>query len=177
MPKYIALLRGIMPMNPNMKNAKLRELFEQLGFKNVRTVISSGNVLFESSSKSVPALETKIEKAFPKYLGFQSTTIIRSKEELEQLIKKNPYQGKLHSQENYTLVTFLKNHSGKLRTFPKKGFGFKVTAVYKKELCALIDLKGTRTPDLMRSLEKELTKEITTRTWNTVLKINKMLEQ
>lgn len=41
--KYVALLRGIAPTNPNMRNDKLREVFEKPGFKNVQTVISSGN--------------------------------------------------------------------------------------------------------------------------------------
>ena len=43
--RYVALLRGIGPSNPNMRNERLRELFQKLGFQNVQTVISSGNVL------------------------------------------------------------------------------------------------------------------------------------
>lgn len=42
MTTYVALLRGIVPLNPNMRNEKLRGVFEKLGFTNVRTVISSG---------------------------------------------------------------------------------------------------------------------------------------
>ena len=48
MTKYIAFLRGIGPGNPNMRNEKLRGAFEELGFKNVQSVISSGNVIFDS---------------------------------------------------------------------------------------------------------------------------------
>ena len=78
MTKYIALLRGIAPTNPNRRNDKLRGVFEKLGFANVKTVISSGNVVFESPSTSVRKLEDAIEKALPEELGFHSTTIIRS---------------------------------------------------------------------------------------------------
>jgi uncharacterized protein (DUF1697 family) len=46
MVKYVALLRGIAPTNPNMRNDKLRGVFEKLSFENVKTVISSGNVVF-----------------------------------------------------------------------------------------------------------------------------------
>jgi hypothetical protein len=42
--RYVALLRGIMPTNPNMKGEKLKAVFEGLGFSNVHTVIASGNV-------------------------------------------------------------------------------------------------------------------------------------
>lgn len=53
MTTYVALLRGILPLNPNMHNQKLRGVFEKLGFSNVHTVISSGNVIFETNSKNV----------------------------------------------------------------------------------------------------------------------------
>lgn len=86
--RYVAFLRGIMPMNPNMRGEKLREVFESLGFTKVATVIASGNVIFDSPSKSVTALEKKIESALPEKLGFTSTTIIRSQEEIEKLMKK-----------------------------------------------------------------------------------------
>jgi uncharacterized protein (DUF1697 family) len=59
---YVALLRGIMPMNPNMKSEKLKAVFESLGFKNVATVIASGNVVFDSPSKDLDALEARIGK-------------------------------------------------------------------------------------------------------------------
>ncbi len=89
MHTYVALLRGIGPSNPNMHGSKLKAVFETLGFKNVSPVISSGNVVYESSSKNIRALEAKIEKALPEKLKFKSTTIIRSREELEKLWQQN----------------------------------------------------------------------------------------
>jgi uncharacterized protein (DUF1697 family) len=61
-----------------MRNDKLRGVFEKLGFESVKTVISSGNVIFESPSRSAAKLEQTIEKALPEQLGFTSTTILRS---------------------------------------------------------------------------------------------------
>jgi uncharacterized protein (DUF1697 family) len=174
--KYVALLRGIGPTNPNMRNEKLAGVFKKLGFKNVKPVISTGNIIFESSSRNVSALEAKLEEAFPKYLGFKSATIIRRQEDLDRLIKQDPYKGKPHGEKNYTLVAFVKNHSGAIRKFPAKGRGFRVCGRYKKELCTVVDLKNTHTPDLMRIPERELGKDITTRTWNTILKIQKAFE-
>src|SRR6185312_1324765 len=65
MMRYVALLRGIGPTNPNMKGEKLKAVFEGLGFRNVHTVIASGNVIFDSPSKAPAVLEEKIEKALP----------------------------------------------------------------------------------------------------------------
>jgi len=156
MTTYVALLRGIMPMNPNMKGEKLKAVFESLGFKNVSTVIASGNVVFESPSKDTAALEAKIEKELPKQLGFNSTTIIRSKDELEKLIKRNPFKGVKDEKPNYLVVTFFKDR--------------------KKELCTVVDLGSGKTPEFMRDIEKKYGKEITTRTWKTVGRIVKRME-
>lgn len=52
MTQYAAFLRGVAPTSPNMHNKKLRSVFEGLGFTNVTTVISSGNIIFESPVKT-----------------------------------------------------------------------------------------------------------------------------
>ena len=118
MTTYVALLRGIMPTNPNMKSEKLKVAFESLGFKNVATVIASGNVVFDSSSKNSGALETKIEKTLPEKLGFKSTTIIRSKDELLQLVAKDPFKGVKDEKPNYLVVTFFKDRTPELASDP-----------------------------------------------------------
>lgn len=178
MTKYVALLRGIAPMNPNMRNEKLRNVFENLGFANVKTVISSGNVIFESSSEDVKGLEEVIEKAWPKELGFTSTTIIRSKNQIERLVKANPFKGKQHSQKSNLNVTFLKSKTSLKMRFPYKVRDRDYTLVgkYNKDtICSIIDLTSSKTPDLMVWLETQFGKEITTRTWNTVLRILKAM--
>ncbi len=177
MTTYVALLRGIGPTNPNMRPAKLKGAFERMGFKNVRTVISSGNVIFSSASKNQAMLEQKIEKLLPKELGFSSTTIIRSKKEIDALLRKNPAKGLTHGTANYLLVTFLQKPSAKLRSFPRKGPGFRVLGVFKKEVCIAINMKNTRTPELMRTAEKELGKAMTSRTWKTVERIGKKMSE
>ena len=50
---YYALLKGInVTGNKTIKMAELKAMMEKLGFKNVRTYIQSGNVVFESSAKA-----------------------------------------------------------------------------------------------------------------------------
>ncbi len=152
MHTYVALLRGIMPQNPNMHGSKLKMVFESLGLKNVRTVIGSGNVVFESKVTNIKTLEAKIEKELPKQLGFNSTTIITSQVEIEKLIKKNPFKGVKDEKPNYLVVTFFKDKPS-------------------KTLCTVIDLSASNTPDFMRKLEKEHGKGVTTRTWKTIHRI------
>ncbi|MFO7447413.1 MAG: DUF1697 domain-containing protein [Ignavibacteriaceae bacterium] len=178
MIKYAALLRGIGPGNPNMHNDKLRGVFEMLGFKNVQTVISSGNVLFESGSKNIKALETKIEKAFPEQLGFNSTTIIRSYDDIQSLIKKDPFKGINDNAKSRLNVTFLKSipPAGKKLHYNSPKGDYKIIDIYKGAIFSVVDLSGSKTPDLMIWLEKQFGKEITTRTWKTVNRILKKME-
>ncbi len=154
--KYVALIRGIMPMNPNMKSDKLKEFFESLGFQNVKTVIASGNVVFESPSNDSRKLEEKIEEELPKKLGFSKTTIVRSQTELENFVKTDPFKGVKDEKPNYLLVTFFKDR--------------------KPEIATVIDLSGPKTPDFMAKMEKEYGKELTTRTWKTLHRILKTME-
>ncbi len=148
---YTAFLRGIMPMNPNMRNEKLRAVFESLGFSNVQSVISSGNIIFQSSSKDSVGLENKIEKALLKELNIKSPAYIRSKEQLEALIEKNPFRDAEHNSKSYLIVSFLKKSPG--------------------EICTVLDLSGPKTPAFMATLDKKFNKEVTTRTWKTVGRI------
>lgn len=147
---YVALLRGIGPTNPNMHPKKLKGFFEGLGLKNVATVIASGNVVFESQ-KRAQALEALIEKELPKKLKFSSTTIIRSQQELEKLVKKNPFKGIKDEKPNYLIVTFFKSR--------------------RPELCTVIDTSASNGANFMAALEKKHSKAITTRTYKTVHRI------
>ncbi len=164
--KYVALLRGIGPSNPNMHGAKLKGVLEDLGFKNVQPIISSGNVVFESNSKDIAKLEKTIQEAWPKKLGFNSTTIIRSQEQLQALDDQDPYRGTKHSREAYQLVTFFKNPPKEAQNLSDFYGTQGVNA-----LCSVIDTTSSRTPDFMAKLERQFGKDITSRTWLTIHRI------
>jgi uncharacterized protein (DUF1697 family) len=61
MPRYAALLRGVSPTNAKM--ADLKRCFEHAGFTNVKTVLSSGNVVFDALAGSEAQLEQEAEAA------------------------------------------------------------------------------------------------------------------
>jgi uncharacterized protein (DUF1697 family) len=170
--QYIALLRGIGPGNPNMRNEKLRGVFEELGFKHVMSVISSGNVLFETDHKDAAGLERIIEEKMFQELGFHSTTIIRSRTQLQELVKKRPFGDAEHGRKNSLNVTFLKNpHDTKTKPHPPEGEAYQVVSVFSDAICSVIDTTAAKTPSLMSWLEKEFGKQATTRTWMTILRI------
>jgi uncharacterized protein (DUF1697 family) len=175
MARYVALLRGIGPSDPNMRNEKLRAAFERLGFRGVQTVLSSGNVLFETQRRAARAVEATIEKALQTQLGLTSTTILRSEIQLRRLVAEQPFKGMEHTPRSSLNVTFLraKPRSGLRFPYRVEGKGYVVLGIYDRALCSVVDLTEARTPDLMRWLDKEFGQEITTRTWKTVQRILK----
>ena len=66
MPRYVAFLRGVSPVNAKMTD--LKRCFEEAGFTDVRTVLSSGNVVFDSRSSSEAALERQARSRSPSIL-------------------------------------------------------------------------------------------------------------
>jgi uncharacterized protein (DUF1697 family) len=91
MPKYVAFLRAINVGGHTVKMDYLRSLFEALGFSNVGTFIASGNVIFDSSSRSASTLERKIEASLHKILGYEVATFIRSTSELADIAAYKPF--------------------------------------------------------------------------------------
>lgn len=172
MAKYIALLRAITPTDSRMKNENLRRVFEELGFTNVQSVISSGNIIFDSSETNINALQSHIEAAWPDKLGFHSTTIIRTPEQLEEIIKKDPFKGYEHNDKTYLTVTFLKSPMD-LSTTDLSGRGYTVLAKDAQTIYSVVDLTTGKTANLMVRFERRINKEITTRTWKTVERLLK----
>lgn len=173
MTRYVALLRGIGPGNPKMSNENLRTVCENLGFNNVQTVISSGNIVFEADDGATAQLEAVLEEAWPRELGFESTTIIRSREELEKLVASDPFQGRDHTKETYLLATFAKSRLDHGLAFPHQpeGKDFWIVSGTDRELFSVTDAVHGTSLDVMSWLEAEFGKEISSRTWLTVSRI------
>ncbi len=171
--KYVALLRGIGPGNPNMHGAKLAGVLESLGYKNVSPFISSGNVLFESSKTDTKTMESELEEAWPKQLGFSSTTFIRSQTQLQKLVDADPFKGLEHSQKQYLLVTFFKNKPKIDYKFPYQvpEKPYKLLGQTDSALYGVVSLTTGKTPDYMAWLERQFGKDITSRTIQTITRI------
>jgi uncharacterized protein (DUF1697 family) len=177
MTAYVALIRGIGPGDPKKSNESLRSVLESLGLKNVRSVISSGNVVFESDETDIAQLEHMIESAWPTQLGFKATTIVRSQEQLQSIIDSDPFDGTTHSSANYQLVTFFKQPTKPQFDLPyyPPGKPYKVVGYKDNVLYTVTDNSLIKTSNLMTWLEKQFGKEITSRTPLTVERILKKM--
>jgi uncharacterized protein (DUF1697 family) len=86
----------------------LRRLFEAMGFSHVETFIASGNVIFDSTSQSTPALESQIEDALLEALGYQVATFIRTTSELAEIARYRPFkEADLDAEGNSVYIAFV----------------------------------------------------------------------
>ncbi|MFC9558441.1 DUF1697 domain-containing protein [Agromyces sp. NPDC056965] len=92
MTAYIALLRGVNVGGITVRSADLRELFESLGFGGVRTVLASGNVVFESSAKeSHRALKARIEQGLRDRFDYDAWIVLVTRDDLQRAVDDFPF--------------------------------------------------------------------------------------
>ncbi len=88
---YVALLRGVNVGGRTIVNmALLRNCFNKLGFKSVKTYINSGNVVFETKPIDPRSLETSVQKAIEVTFNFPVTVIVRNYQEFEKIVRSMP---------------------------------------------------------------------------------------
>jgi uncharacterized protein (DUF1697 family) len=90
MPRYVAFLRAINVGRHTVKMDRLRALFEALDLRNVKTLIASGNVLFDSAVRNRSALEERIEGHLERALGYEVATFVRTPSELAEVCAFRP---------------------------------------------------------------------------------------
>jgi uncharacterized protein (DUF1697 family) len=92
MPVYVCMLRGInVGGHKKVKMDQLRAAFEALGFKQVKTYIQSGNVVFMAPKSSPARLCKKIETKIQTDFGHSVSAIIRSSDDMKQIVTRNPF--------------------------------------------------------------------------------------
>lgn len=167
MPRYVAFLRGVSPMNARMP--ELQQAFEAVGFTNVRTVLSSGNVVFDSPKSSPATLERKAEKAMNDALGHSFLTIVRSTQHLQSLLDADPFAEFELPREAKRVVTLLRGSADTSITLPPEKDGARILRVGESEVLAAY-VPSPKGPAFMTLLERTFGKAITTRTIDTVRK-------
>jgi uncharacterized protein (DUF1697 family) len=88
--RYVAFLRAVNVGGRVVKMDRLRTLFESLKLRNVETFIASGNVMFDSTADAA-RIETRIENALEKMLGYAVPTFLRQPAEVAAAAKGNRF--------------------------------------------------------------------------------------
>ena len=171
---YVAFLRGInVGGHHKVPMADLKETFKEMGLNPIKTVLNSGNILFEAGDESTEALEKSIEIQLEKSFGFSIPTVIRTQVNIQDIIATDPFKDIPVHKDIRLYVTFIKNPITKPFDFPKvsdDGY-FKIIGLGDKVVYSVLDVSKVKTTNAMEVLGKMFGKNITTRNWNTLLKI------
>ncbi|WP_155204350.1 DUF1697 domain-containing protein [Xanthovirga aplysinae] len=176
--RYIALLRGInIGRYRKILMADLRKLFEDLGFSGVTTYIQTGNIVLNTSGKvSIDELANNIEQSLFSAYGFEVPVIVRTVEEINELIVNNPFlkNGKVEVERLH--LTFLKDNPTiekleKVINIDSTPDKFEIVNknifIYCSKLYSDSKLGNT-------FFENTLKVKGTTRNWKTVLKLSEL---
>lgn len=166
--QYIAFLRGINVGGRKVLMDDLQDVFLSHGFSAVKTLIASGNVIFETAETNEEKLRLEIENMLLQKFGFRIAVILRSKEALEKLVKSEPFKDAPQEKGVRLQITLF---SENIKSFePIKKDGFEIHVIGKRELASIVYPEG-KTTDLMTFIDKTFGKNSTTRDWNTLLKL------
>jgi uncharacterized protein (DUF1697 family) len=153
----------------NCKMPALKACLEDAGFTKVKTVLSSGNAVFDARKAATTALERKCEQAMADGLDRAFATIVRPQEELAALLEADPFARFKLPPDAKRIVTFLRKPHGGALKLPLELEEARILAVQGGEvLTAYVPQPGN--PAFMRLIEKTFGKDVTTRTWDTVKK-------
>jgi uncharacterized protein (DUF1697 family) len=173
MVRYVAFLRGINVGGKSViKMETLKASFKMYGFKNVKTFIQSGNILFDSTSSNISSIEKKIEKFLLEEYKSEIKVIVRSAAEIKDIVEHNPFQKvKVDKRIKFYVCFCAKRPKARLPVISEKE-ACEIIGIENKEIFILSkQMKNGRFGFPNNFIENELGTVSTTRNWNTVCKM------
>jgi len=177
MPVLIAMLRAVNLAGRNkVKMEALRELCGSLKFRDARTHLQSGNVVFRAGGNAA-GVALKLENAIEQSFGFRSSVIVRTPAELAAVISKNPFAGR-DVDPSRLLVYFLAGEPAAeaCSRIPEINAGPEELHLDARELFIHFPNGMGQTKLSLAKVERMLETSGTGRNWNTVTKLLEIAE-
>lgn len=168
---FISLLRGInVSGQKKIRMAQLRDLYESLKFKNVRTYLQSGNVVFDCNLTDIEILSAQIEIRVKEIFGFPVTVFLRNEEDFKKLVTGNPFLSEEKIDDSKLHVTFLDSSpsSGSLENLGGHNSGEDLYSPAGREIYLFCPNGYGKTKLNNKFFERKLKMPATTRNWKTV---------
>lgn len=171
MPTYVVLLRGInLGSKRRVAMADLRELLEGLGYDDVRTHLQSGNVVLRATATAAE-VKKQVEGALATHCGFDVDVVVRTKAQLDKVIRQNPFMDKATDNARYLVVFVEKAPPAAWRRGIDAGdYEPDEVAVHGKEIYLWLP-KGVHDSKLAREATGKGVGAATARNWNVVTKL------
>jgi uncharacterized protein (DUF1697 family) len=174
---YIALLRGVNNVGARrVAMADLRALFEGLGFRDVRTLLNSGNVVFSVPTKGRRDVRARIEQALASRLGLTSPVTILSAGEVTAAVRDNPLSRVATNPSHLlVLVPQVPSDLGRLKPLLKKRWAPEVLALGNR-VAYLWCANGVAKSPLWAAVDRALERRGTARNIATITKAVALIE-
>jgi len=172
---YIGLLRGInVSGQKKIKMAELRDVLEEIGLKNVKTYIQSGNIVFNSERTDQNKLQETIATSIRKHFGFDVPTLVIQEEDIKQILETNPFSGEGEANKLYYVL--LKNAPKEDLVKEFNQLHFENEGHHITDKCVYLLCKNGYGKAKLNNnvVEKKLKVEATTRNQKTMLKLLEM---
>jgi uncharacterized protein (DUF1697 family) len=174
----VALIRGInVGRAKRIAMADLRAVFEKLGFRDVRTLLNSGNVVFSGGRSSPVAAATRIENTIAKELGVSARVTVLTAEELAAAVEENPVRQAADNPSRF-LLAVLRDPADrtKLVSLAKRDWTPEAVALGTR-VAYLWCADGILASALGTAVGKALGDGVTARNWTTMLKLNSLAQE
>ena len=179
MAVIVSLFRAVNVGGRNrIKMDALRDLCTTLKFRDVRTYVQSGNVVFSTREQDMKRLVKQIENAVEKTFGFRSDAILRTTADLRGVVARNPF-AKRDCNPSRLLVTFLAGDPavGAAEQIRKIPADPEELVLDGRELYIYYPEGMGRSRLSATAIGKALQTPGTARNWNTVVKLLEMAEE
>lgn len=174
MAVYVALLHSIvLGAGRRVVMADLKAMAEELGFRNARTLVATGNLIFESETQSIASIESLLEAGFIKAFEKHVDIIVRDAETWLTLAEGNPFGDGIGS-EVAIRVMRQPLEPQILDMLAKYRRGQERMAIVNGDLWIDFGLKASETK-LLPALTTKRLGIGTMRNWNTVRGLAKMI--
>jgi uncharacterized protein (DUF1697 family) len=172
----VALLRGI-----NVGTAKrvamgaLRDLVEELGYGDVRTLLNSGNVVFSAARADPGGASLRIAEALKEKLGVSARVTVISARELAEVVASNPLLG-IADNPSRLLVGILEKPAdkGRLADITERNWGREKIALGAARAVYMWMPDGVINSRVNAAVAKALGDGVTSRNWATMVKLLEM---
>jgi len=176
----IALLRAVNVGGRSVAMAELRAMLAELGCGNPRTLLQSGNAVFLFKGRTSPAaFEAKLEAQAQRRFGMPVAFMLRSADEWDAIIARNPFPDAVRSDPAHLLLMALKGAptAAAIKAL-SDGYNGPETIHVAGRDAYLIYPEGIGRSKLTNALiERKLGVAGTARNWNTVLKLAALASQ
>ena len=166
----VALIRGInVGKAKRVAMADLRAELEKIGYGDVRTLLNSGNVVFEAG-RSKPANDgERIGKALLEKTGVAARVLVFDAAVLDEAIDDNPLLG-VADDPSRLIVTFFRTAADRDRMAGWKATSPEMFAI-GRHAAYLWCPSGLNASPLAEALHARVGDGVTSRNWATVLKL------